>query len=328
VVSRITNCHTSVNVLKAPRLRKHDVIGIVAPASAPSSAENIEKGIHYLEQLGYRVKLGAHAKAVHGYLAGRDEERISDLNAMFADKQIKAIIAVRGGYGTLRLLERVDYQLIKRNPKILVGYSDLTALQLAIFTKTRLLTFSGPMLAVEMFDKIDPFTEEFFWQLLTSSHPIGKVSNPDHASFRVLPSSSRKLQASGKLLGGNLSMIASILGTQFQPNFRNRILFFEEVGEEPYRIDRMLTQLKLAGILRSITALLVGSLVDCVPADKAKPSLSVDEVLDELTCDQEVPVFSGLAYGHLPRKLTMPIGLTARVDSRLGTLEFLEGCVN
>jgi muramoyltetrapeptide carboxypeptidase len=113
----------------------------------------------------------------------------------------------------------------------------------------------------------------------------------------------------------------------FQPDFTDAIFFFEEVGEEPYRIDRMLTQLKLAGILRSIRALLIGSLVKCVPADKAKPSLSLDEVLDELTWDLKIPILSTLAYGHVPRKLTMPIGPTARVDSRLGTLELLEACV-
>lgn len=325
--SQITNRRTPLNVLKPPRLKKHDVIGIVAPASAPSSDKKIDKGIHYLERLGYRVKLGAHAKAVHGYLAGRDEERASDLNAMFADQQVKAIIAVRGGYGTPRLLEHIDYHLVRRNPKVLIGYSDLTALQLALFTKTRLLTFSGPMLAVEMFDKMDPFTEEFFWRILTSSHPAGHVSNPDNKPLKILFSPSKKTQVTGRLLGGNLSMVASITGTMFQPDFREHIFFFEEVSEEPYRIDRMLTQLRLAGILRSIKALLIGSLIDCVPADMAKPSLSVSEVLDELTWDLKIPILSGLAYGHLPRKLTMPIGLTARVDSRSGTLEFLEGCV-
>jgi muramoyltetrapeptide carboxypeptidase len=325
--SRITNHHTSLNVLRPPRLKEHDVIGIVAPASAPSSDQKIDKGIHYFEQLGYRVKLGAHAKAVHGYLAGTDEERASDLNAMFADKQVKAIIAVRGGYGTPRLLERIDYQLVRRNPKILVGYSDLTALELALFAKTKLLTFSGPMLAVEMFDKMDPFTEECFWRLLTSPHPVGHVSNPDKKKFKILLSLSKKAPVTGRLLGGNLSMITSITGTVFQPDFHKRILFFEEVGEEPYRIDRMLTQLRLAGILQSIKALLIGSLIDCVPANRAKPSLSVDEVLDELTWDLKIPILSGLAYGHLPRKLTMPVGLAVRVDSRSGTLEFLEGCV-
>jgi muramoyltetrapeptide carboxypeptidase len=321
------NRHTSVNVLKPPHLKKHDVIGIVAPASAPSSDQKIDKGIRYLEQLGYRVKVGVHAKAVHGYLAGRDKGRAGDLNAMFADKRVKAIIAVRGGYGTARLLEHIDYRLVRRNPKIFVGYSDLTTLQLAVFAKTRLLTFSGPMLAVEMFDKMDRFTEEFFWRLLSSPHPIGLVSNPSNKPLKVLLSPSRKTQVTGRLLGGNLSMVASIMGTMFQPDFRKHIFFFEEVGEEPYRIDRMLTQLRLAGILRTIKALLIGSLIDCVPADKAKPSLSIDEVLDELTSDLKIPILSGLAYGHMPRKLTMPIGLTSRVDSHSGTLEFLEGCV-
>jgi muramoyltetrapeptide carboxypeptidase len=316
-----------VNVLKPPRLKEHGVIGIVAPASAPSSDVKIDKGIRYLEKLGYRVKLGAHAKEVHGYLAGRDEERASDLNAMFADKEVKAIIAVRGGYGTPRLLEHIDYRLVKQNPKILVGYSDLTALQLGLFSRTKLLTFSGPMLAVEMFEKMDPFTEEFFWRLMTSPHPIGPVPNLDNKPLKVLLSPPKQPRVTGRLLGGNLSMVRSIMGTMFQPDFRDHIFFFEEVGEEPYRIDRMLTQLRLAGILRSVKALLVGSLIDCVPADRAKPSLSVDEVLDELTSDLRIPILSGLAYGHLPRKLTMPVGLTARVNSRLGTLEFLEGCV-
>jgi muramoyltetrapeptide carboxypeptidase len=316
-----------VNVLKPPRLKKHDVIGIVAPASAPSSTEKIDKGIRYLERLGYRVELGAHAKAVHGYLAGRDEDRAGDLNAMFADRRVKAIFAVRGGYGTPRLLEHIDYHLIRQHPKILVGYSDLTALQLAIFARTRLVTISGPMLAVEMAEKMDAFTEEFFWRLLTSSHPSGRVSNPDNTPLRILLSPSRKLRVEGRLLGGNLSMITSVVGTRFQPNFRDRFLFLEELGEEPYRIDRMLTQLKLAGILRQVKALLLGSLIDCVPADKTKPTLSVDDVLTEVSDGLKIPVLSGLVYGHLPRKLTMPIGVRARVDLRSPALEFLESAV-
>jgi muramoyltetrapeptide carboxypeptidase len=316
-----------VNVLKPPRLKKHDVIGIVAPASAPSSTEKIDKGIRYLERLGYRVELGAHAKAVHGYLAGRDEDRAGDLNAMFADRRVKAIFAVRGGYGTPRLLEHIDYGIIRQHPKILVGYSDLTALQLAIFAKTHLVSISGPMLAVEMAEKMDAFTEEFFWRLLTSSHPIGRVSNPDDTPLRILSSPSRKLQVKGRLLGGNLSMITSIVGTRLQPSFRDRFLFLEELGEEPYRIDRMLTQLKLAGILRQVKALLLGLFSDCVPTDKTKPTLSVDDVLTEVSDGLTIPVLSGLVYGHLPRRLTMPIGVRAGVDLRSRLFEFLESAV-
>ena len=316
-----------MNVLKPPRLRKHDVIGIVAPASAPSTSEKIDKGIRYLEQLGYRVKLGAHAKAVHGYLAGKDEERASDLNAMFADRYVRAIVAVRGGYGTPRLLKHIDYRIIKQHPKILVGYSDLTALQLAIFAKTRLVTISGPMLAVEMAEKMDGFTEEFFWRLLTSSHRIGRVSNPNNTPLKVLLSPLEKRQPVGRLLGGNLSMITSIMGTKFQPSFRGHLLFLEEVGEEPYRIDRMLTQLKLAGILRKVKALLLGSFIDCVPSDKTKPTLSLNEIFAEVSVGLKIPVLSGLVYGHLSRKLTLPIGIRAKVDLRSGTLEFLESAV-
>ena len=316
-----------MDILKPPRLKRHDVIGIVAPASAPSTCEKIDKGIRYLEKLGYRVKLGKSAKKVHGYFAGKDANRAHDLNAMFADRQVKAIFAVRGGYGTPRLLEHIDYTLVKRNPKILVGYSDLTALQLAIFAKTRLVTFSGPMLAVEMFEKFDPFTEEFLWKMLTSPHPLGKVSNPDDDPLKSLSTPSKKSRVVGRLLGGNLSMIISIMGTRFEPNFTSHILFFEEVGEEPYRLDRMLTHLKLAGIFRKVKAIIIGTLTDCVPSDKTKPSLSTDEVLQELTEDLKIPVLSHLAYGHMPRKLTMPIGLKVKVNSRLGTLEFLESAV-
>ncbi len=316
-----------MNVLKPPRLKKHDVIGIVAPASAPSSTEKIDKGIRYLEQLGYRVKLGAHAKEVYGYFAGRDKDRGSDLNAMFADKRVKAIIAVRGGYGTPRLLELIDYHLLRQNPKILLGYSDLTALQLAIFAKMRLVTFSGPMLAVEMFEKMDPFTEEFFWRMLTSPHPMGKISNPDNAPMGSFLSPPKRFCTTGRLLGGNLSLIISIIGTPYQPNFNNNVLFFEEVGEEPYRVDRMLTHLKHAGVLRKIKALLIGSLMDCVLTDKTKPSLTIDEMLREITEDLKIPILSNLAYGHLPHKLTMPIGLNAKIDSRAATLEFVESPV-
>lgn len=316
-----------MSILKPAPLKKHDVIGIVAPASAPTTTEKIDKGIRYLERLGYRVKIGKHAKELHGYFAGQDKDRLADLHAMFADKQVKAIISVRGGYGTPRLLHRIDYDLIRRNPKILVGYSDLTALQLAIFEKTKLLTFSGPMLAVEMFETIDPFTEEFFWRLVTSAKPLGKVLNPNNDPFQVFKSTRTKPRVAGRLLGGNLSMIISLMGTPFQPKFSNHILFFEEVGEEPYRVDRMLTQLKLAGIFTKVRALVLGFFADCVPVDKTRPSLTVDEVLRELLADVKVPILTNLQYGHIPRKLTMPIGLKASVDSRSGSFEFLESAV-
>ncbi len=316
-----------MTVLKPPPLKPNDVIGVIAPGSAPSSPEKIDKGIRYLERLGYRVKLGKHAKNVHGYLAGRDAERLADLHAMFADHSVKAIFMARGGYGTPRLLPKIDYDLIRRNPKILVGYSDITALQLAIFKKVNLITFSGPMVAVEMFQKMDPSTEEFFWRLITSPLSLGKVMNPGGERLRRFGSQTKKSPAKGRLLGGNLSMIISLMGTPFQPDYANQILFLEEVGEEPYRVDRMLTQLKLAGILRAIKGLILGSFADCVPADKSKPSLTVEDVQRELLEDLKIPILSNVAFGHIPQKLTMPIGLKARISARAGSLEFLESAV-
>ncbi len=313
----------ALKILRPSRLRRGDVIGIVAPASAPSDPRKIDKGVRYLERLGYCVKLGRHVKRLHGYLAGTDEQRLNDLHEMFADKRVKAIIAVRGGYGTPRLLRKVNYPLIKRNPKILVGYSDLTALQLAIFKKTGLITFSGPMLALEIFKNFDPFTEEFFWQLLTSPHPIGKLENPQGHNLKILHGG----EASGILLGGNLSMIVSLLGTPLLPEFKNSILFFEEVGEEPYRLDRMLTQLRNADILRKIRGLVIGDLTSCVPADPSKPTLKLDEIIKELTAGLQIPIITNVPYGHIPRKFTLPIGLKVRFNARREVLEFPEGAV-
>ena len=207
--------------VKPAKLNRGDLIGIIAPASAPTSEEKIIKAAEYLERCGYRVKLGKNVRAVRGYLAGSDAQRASDINDMFADKQVRGVIAVRGGYGTPRLLPLVDYRLIKRNPKIFVGYSDLTALQLALYKATGLVTFSGPMAAVEMFKEIDPFTEEHFWRMVTSERAEGVVRNPDSRPLKAIGTG----KARGILLGGNLSLIASMAGTPYLPSFKNSILF-------------------------------------------------------------------------------------------------------
>jgi len=315
-----------MQTIKPPRLRRGDTIGVITPASAPSDFVKIDNGIKYLEGLGYRVKLGKNAKRpeqLRGYLAGTDEQRVSDINEMFADKQVKAIFSVRGGYGTPRLLNLVDYNLIKRNPKILVGYSDLTALQLAIFRRTGLITFSGPMVAVEMHSGMDPFTEEHFWRVITSPKKIGKLLNPDSEPLKVL----RKGDTTALLIGGNLSLINTLIGTSYLPNFAKNILLIEEVEEEPYRVDRFLLQLYLARILKKIGGLVIGCLTDCVPKDKEKPSLTIEEVISDYTYRLDVPVVSNLIYGHVPRKLTIPIGIRARLNAARAYLELLEGAV-
>jgi muramoyltetrapeptide carboxypeptidase len=309
--------------VKPKALTHGDVIGLISPASAPTSQEKIDKGAEYLERLGYRIKLGKNIRAVRGFLAGTDEERAADVNEMFADKHVKAIIAVRGGYGTPRLLPLINYKLIKQNPKILVGYSDFTALQLAVFKKTGLVSFSGPMAGVEMSKGIDPFTEEHFWKMITSAKKIGEMHNPD---LRPLKSMG-KGKASGVLIGGNLSLITSIAGTPYLPSFKNSILFFEEIEEECYRFDRMMNQLALAGILKDTKGIVVGELTDIKPSDETKPYLTVDEILTDHLSPLSKPILTGLAYGHVARKFTMPVGVRAKMDANVGSLELLEPAV-
>ncbi len=309
--------------LKPKALRRGDVIGVIAPASAPTSQEKIDNGAEYLERLGYRVKFGKNVRAVRGFLAGTDEERAADVNEMFADKHVRAIIAVRGGYGTPRLLPLIDYRLIKRNPKIFVGYSDLTALQLALFKKTGMVSFSGPMAGVEMFKGIDPFTEEHFWKMISSTKKPGEIHNPDARPLKSMG----KGKASGVLIGGNLSLITSITGTPYLPSFKNSILFFEEIGEECYRFDRMMNQLALAGIFKNAKGIVVGELTDIKPSDAAKPYLTVDEIVADHLSHLSKPILTGLVYGHVARKLTMPIGIRASVDSTQCSFSLLEAAV-
>ena len=312
-----------MKTLKAPRLRRGDCIGIVSPASAPSAQEKIDKGVRYLEGLGYRVKVGRHVMDQHGYLAGSDEHRVGDLNDMLRDRMVKAIIAIRGGYGTPRLLHLVDYAAVRRTPKIIVGYSDITALQLALYRRTGLVTFSGPMVGVEMWDNIDPYTEEHFWRLVTSPAKVGNLDNPDCERI----SGHNPGKARGVLLGGNLSLLMSILATPYAPSLRSAILAVEDVDESPHRVDRMFTQLFLSGILGRIAGLVLGKFTDCVPSDPAKPHLTVEQVLEEMLQKVQCPVLGNVQFGHIPKKLTLPLGVSTAIDSRAGRLNLLEGAV-
>jgi muramoyltetrapeptide carboxypeptidase len=313
-----------MNILKPPRLRKGDLIGIVSPASAPSAQEKIDKGVQYLEHLGYRVKIGKYVMAQHGYLAGTDEQRAEDLNDMLRDRAVRAVFAIRGGYGTPRLLHFVDYKAVRRDPKILVGYSDLTGLQLALYKKAGLVTFSGPMLGVEMWNSIDPFTEEHFWRVITSSARIGFLKNPDGEPLI----SNTRGRVSGRLLGGNFSLLASLLGTPYLPDLRHAVLVLEDVDEAPHRVDRMFTQLFHAGITSTINGLVLGAFTDCVPSDPSKPHLTIGQVIEDALQRLPCPVLSNLQYGHIAKKVTLPLGVRAVLDARRGTLKLEEGAVS
>lgn len=312
-----------MKTIKPPRLRKGDVIGLVAPASTPSTEEKILKGAEYLEKLGYRVKFGKYIRNQHGYLAGADEERSADFNNMVKDKNVKAIFSIRGGYGTPRILQMIDYRALKQNPKIIVGYSDITALQLAIFRKIGLVTFSGAMTGVEMWKEMDSYTEEHFWRVLTSTKKVGALENPSAEKLITLNSGNGR----GRLLGGNLSLLACIMGTPFQPIMRGSILFLEDVEESPHHVDRMLAQLLNSGVLRGIAALVFGVFTDCKPTNPDEPHLTIEEIQKEYADKIKCPVIANLQYGHIPKKLTIPIGLQATLDTISGKIEVLESAV-
>ena len=309
--------------LKPPKLKKRDLIGIVTPASPVADPSRIDRGVSYLERLGYNVIVGANVKKQHGYLAGTDEERAADLHAMFRDRRVRMIICARGGYGTPRLLQMLDYRLIKRNPKIFVGFSDITALQLAFWEKCGLVTFHAPMLATDMAEPMDPFTEEMFWLMVTSNAKVGFVAFPEPMETRIL----RPGSFAGHLLGGNLSLLVSLLGTPYQPTLDNSALFLEDVGEEPYRIDRMLMHLQNAGALSRCCGALVGQCADCEPRDTSNPSLTLDEVLKEFAHAFKKPVISNVPFGHVKQKLTLPVGVKVRVNVERRSMELLEAAV-
>jgi len=292
---------------RPPALKKGDVIGVCAPASPPLRDGDLEKGIAYLEGLGYRVEPGRNLRKKDGYLAGSDEGRAADLNRFFRDRKVRAVIAIRGGYGSMRILNLIDYRAVRNDPKIFVGYSDLTAVSLALFARCGLVTFAGPMVAAGMARGLKPAEEELFWRMLTSRRPIGTLRTPATTLYRGA--------ASGVLLGGNLSIVSRLAGTPHLPSFRNAVALFEEVGERPYRIDRMLQHLRLAGALEGARGVVLGEFTDCRP-EEGKPSLTLKRIFRDMFEGLGAPVLTGVRHGHVSGSLTLPIGL--RVGIRAG----------
>jgi muramoyltetrapeptide carboxypeptidase len=312
-----------MKTIKPNKLVNGDVIGIVSPASSPDNMDKIEKGVNYLENLGYRVEIGENVGKVHGYLAGTDEERLGDLHSMFKNKNVKAIFSIRGGYGSARLLDRIDFSLIKKNPKIFVGYSDITALQMAIFKKTGLITFAGPMVASDFSGKINEYAEENFWKVLTSGKKIGKIHNPRDEKFYTLKSG----RGEGHILGGNLAVFSSLMGTEFLPSFKDSILLLEDIGEAPYRIDRLLNQLRLAKAFNQVKGIILGRFVDCFEKDKSNETIKLNEVIEHYLSKLNVPVLYSFSHGHIKENLTIPFGVNCKLNASRGFVEITESAV-
>ncbi|KAA3612280.1 MAG: LD-carboxypeptidase [Calditrichaeota bacterium] len=310
-------------IIKPPRLKPNATIGVISPAS-PVKPERLERGVRYFESLGYKIELGKHVLKANNYLAGTDEERLADLHDMFGRPEIDAIICARGGYGTPRLLDKIDYNLIQKNPKIFVGYSDLTALQLAIFHKTGLVTFSGPMLAVEFAnEEIHKPTESGFWRILQEPVAFGAMQAMSRAAYPVICQG----EAEGRLLGGCLALINSIVGTSYLPDFRDAILLLEDIGEIPMRIDRYLAQLNYIDVLGKIKGVVCGQFVDSETEEENADGW-INDLLDSYFQKFGRPVINKFDYGHIPQKYTMPIGVTARVKTNPVTFEILESAVS
>ena len=313
-----------MRIIKPKKLVKGALIGIISPSSPIDDISKIEKGVSYLEKQGFNVIVGKNVGVEKGYLAGEDSDRLDDLHAMFKNKEVKAIFSLRGGYGSGRLLNKLDYNLIKNNPKIFVGYSDITALQMAIYAKTGLVSFAGLMVGVDFYDEVSEFAEEIFWRTITSNKKIGRIENPNGEKIYVM----NKGRAQGRLLGGNLTVLTSLLGTPYLPSFKDAILFLEDINEQPYRIDRMLNQLKLSKMLSQIRGVVLGRFVNCYESDMTKKTLSLNEVILEYFSNIKIPVVYNVKHGHTHENITLPVGLKCNLNASRSFIEILENAVS
>lgn len=302
------------------RLEQGMTVGLVTPASNAWEDEDIRFAGDVVRSLGFQVKEGKHLYRRTQYLAGPDAARAEDFNRMFADKDVDAVFCLRGGYGTPRILPMLDYSLIRENPKVLLGYSDITALLNAIYHRSGVMTFHGPIAAQNFTDYT---LAEYQKVLVHGERPVPLGAPPPFETAPGRVENRNRItrfaggRARGRLIGGNLSLMATLIGTPFEPDYRGKILFLEDVSEAPYRVDRMLTQLWLAGKLQQVAGIVFGKFTD---ADASGNTFSMEHVLRERTAALGVPVVRGLMIGHVKDQTTVPVGAMAELDGDAGTL--------
>ena len=321
-------------LIKPPMLRAGDTVGLITPSSNVPDPAELELAVSAVRYIGLNPKLGRNTGKRRGYLAGTVAERVDDLHTMFRDPDVRAIWCVRGGYGAPQLLDHIDYGLVRANPKVFIGFSDITALHLAFNRCAGLVTFHGP---VVIFDNgvahLGGYTLASLKMAVMQNGPIGRLALPPSADVlaaRHHIQTIRTGKAHGRLIGGNLSLIAALMGTPYEIETRGAVLFSEEVDEAIYRVDRMLTQLRLAGKLREAAGIVFGECTDCGNADcrpAFESTLSVTEVLMSIVGQAGVPAFSGLTIGHTPEQLTLPEGIPATIDAERGEIVIEESAV-
>jgi muramoyltetrapeptide carboxypeptidase len=295
-------------MIRPKPLKKGDKIGLIA-ASSPIPQDRIDPSIKAMEDLGFQVILGESCRGCHGFLSGSDDLRAKDINSMFEDKSIRGIFAIRGGYGASRLLDMLDYKMIKKNPKVFAGYSDVTAIHNVLNQKCKLITFHTPMASSELYKGVDNYTMNYFKKNIFSDQTLGILKNPPGQEIKTLV----KGKAKGRLVGGNLSLVASSMGTAYEINTKGKILFLEDVGEYPYKIDRMLLQLKQCGKFNDAVGIILGAWTEC-KADENDNSLSLMEVFEELIKTENKPTIYNLACGHCMPTMSIPLGSMVEIN--------------
>ncbi|WP_347318553.1 LD-carboxypeptidase [Rossellomorea sp. RS05] len=294
--------------MKASPLQKGDKVGVIAPASPPN-VENFKKALPFLKELGLEPVIGKHLYEKNGYLAGKDEERLADLHDMFRDPEIKGIICACGGVGTGRIVSDLDFGLIGLNPKIFWGYSDITFLHTAIFQQTGLVTFHGPMLSSDIgLDSVPEWTKKSFDQLFGTEDVIYPESL---STIETLVEG----KADGAVVGGNLTLLVNSLGTPHEIDTKGKLFFIEEIDEEPYKVDRMLNQLKMAGKLADASGIIIGDFKNCDPV-KQDRSLSLDEVINHHIIPAGKPTLKGFMIGHSSPSFAIPFGAHGFMDTQ------------
>ena len=315
------------NLVKPPRLRPGDVVGLAAPAGFVADRFGIEELAATIRAMGLEPRLAPNLLERQGYLAGTDQSRAAALNTMFRDPQLRAIFAVRGGWGSQRLLPLLDFAALAGNPKLLVGSSDVTSLHLAIAARTALPSVHAPNVASSWSTAAwEPFRRLVF-EAATPTYAL-----PANAEDRLAPRGNRIRTfrpgvARGPLLGGNLSVLSALAGTPYLPDFTGAILFLEDTNEAEYRIDRMMSQLALSGILGKCAGVVFGQCTNCTNPGDGYGNFTYPEVLDQHLAPLGVPAFQGALIGHIANQVSIPVGIPAEIDASAGTIRILEPIV-
>ena len=313
--------------IRARRLQPGDTIALINPSGAIYERAPYDIATESLQALGFKVREAPHLRARYGHFAGTDAERASDVNAMFADPGVQGLLAMTGGSGGNRILPLLDYATIRRNPKFLGGFSDITALINAVHANTGLVTFHCPVAVSEWNGfSIDHFRGTVVdAQAMLLANPMDKDDNIVAKAGRI--TTLRGGKARGVLVGGNLAVLTSMAGSPYWPVFDGAILFLEDINEYIYRIDRMLSTLMLSGVLQRLAGVVLGAFTNCGPGDGNYGTLTLDEVFDDYFKPLGVPVYSGALFGHIKRKFTLPVGLEIEMDADAGTLRYLQPAV-